>query len=87
MQQDVWQQEVVSSAVGLGWNGSEAGKCQTAVVNAVRRSQPSELDKNVLKLWSGISSMADSGGSERRELGDGSFGREGPRTPHLKFSG
>ena len=30
-----------------------------------------ELDKNVLKRWSGISSLANPGESERRELGDG----------------
>ena len=44
-------------------------------MNAVRRSQPIELDKNVLKRWSGISSLADPGGSERRELGDGRLAR------------
>ena len=54
-----------------------ANEGQTAVVNAVRRSQPTELDKNVLKLWSGISSLAIPGGSERRELGDGRFAERG----------
>ena len=41
---------------------STADKGRTAAVNAVRRSQAIELDKNVLKLWSGISSLADPGG-------------------------
>ena len=36
-----------------------ANEGQTAVVTAVRRSQPIELGKNFLKLWSGISSLAD----------------------------
>ena len=39
--------------------------------NAMQRSQPIEFDENVLKLWSGISSLAGPGGSECRELGDG----------------
>ena len=50
---------------------STANEGQTAAVNAVRRSKPIELDKNVLNLWSGTSSLADPGGNERRELGDG----------------
>ena len=33
------------------------------MVNALRRSQPIEIDMNVLRLWSGISSLADPGGS------------------------
>ena len=56
---------------GHGDAVSTANEIQTAAVNAVRRSQPIELDKNVLKRWSGISTLANPGGSERRELGDG----------------
>ena len=46
-------------------------------MNAVRRSQSIELDKNVLKRCSGISSLANPGGSERRELGDGRLAERG----------
>ena len=54
-----------------------ANEGQTAVVNEVRRSQPIEHHKNVLRLWSGISSLANRGGSERRELGDGRLAERG----------
>ena len=47
----------------------------TAAVNAVLRSL--ELDENDLRLWSGISSLADPGGSERRELIDGRLAKSG----------
>ena len=50
---------------------STATESWTAAVNAVPRSQPIELDKNVLQLWGGVSSLADPGGSDRRELSDG----------------
>ena len=48
-----------------------ASEGRTAVVNVVLRSQSTELDENVLRLWGWISSLADPGGSERRELGGG----------------
>ena len=41
----------------------DATESQTAVKNAVRRSQPIEIDMKVLRLWSGIWSLADPGGS------------------------
>ena len=53
------------------------GDVSNALVNAVRRSQPIELDENILKLWSGISGLADPGDSERRELGDGRLAERG----------
>ena len=62
---------------GHGDAVSTVNEGQTAAVNAVRRSQPIALDKIVLKLWSGISSLADPGGSERRELGDGRLAERG----------
>ena len=58
-----------------------ASEGQTAAVNVVRSSQPIQLDKNVLKLWSGISSWHP-GGSERRELGDGRLA-ERSREQHI----
>ena len=56
---------------------STVNEGQTATVNAVRRSQPIELDKNVLKLWIWTPSLANPGGSERRELGDGRLAERG----------
>ena len=44
---------------------------QTVAVNVVLRSRSIELDEKVLRLWCWISSLADLGGFERRELGDG----------------
>ena len=66
---------------GQGGAVSTANEGQTAVVNAVRRSQPIELDKNVLKQWSRTSSVAAPSGRERRELGAGRLA-EKSRQPH-----
>ena len=62
---------------GHGDAVSTANEGQTAAVNAVRRSQPIKLDKNVLKLWSRISSLVNPSGIERRELGDGRLTERG----------
>ena len=55
---------------GHGDAVSTANEGQTAVVNAERRPQPIQLDKNVLSLWIGISSLANPSRRERRELGE-----------------
>ena len=56
---------------GHGDAASAANEGWTSAVNALLTSRSTELAENVLRLSSGIPNLADPGGSERRELGDG----------------